>query len=461
MDPQVEGCIQELQSSKSTLRLEQIANLRASGIGDHIDLPQLVVCGDQSAGKSSILEGITGLPFPRQDGVCTKFATEIILRHENAETAITATILPCTSRSHASKELLRAYKKELGGFAELPIAIEEAGTLMGIKGFGDVREGPAFAKDILRIEVSGRIGLHLTVVDLPGLISVPNEEQTEDDVRTVHNLVDTYAQNPRTIILAVIQAGNDIANQPIIQKSKTFDQGGLRTVGIITKPDLINSGTESRIALLAKNQDTTKLKLGYFIVKNPTPADLAEGITPDQRQTNEMNFFQSSPWGEQGLLPDRVGIVALRTYLQGLLDTHIEHELPKVREEIRILMAETGKEIDGLGAERPAVPDLRRFLTNLSMKFHGLVTSALNGTYHEAESSFFGQENSTRLRALIHQRNTMFSDYMRDRGQKRKIVEEVSNKKGEPGQILVTKDQWGEWVKDVSLVFSYSQGRGR
>jgi hypothetical protein len=59
-----------------------------------------------------------------------------------------------------------------------------------------------------------------SVVDLPGLISVPNEEQTELDVQTVHNLVDSCVANPRTIILAVVQAGNDIANQAIIQKSR-------------------------------------------------------------------------------------------------------------------------------------------------------------------------------------------------------------------------------------------------
>jgi hypothetical protein len=73
----------------------------------------------------------------------------------------------------------------------------------------------------------------------------------------------------------VVQAGNDIANQPIIQKSRSFDKGGQRTVGIITKPDLINAGTEKRITLLTKNQDTTKLKLGFFLVKNPTPIELA------------------------------------------------------------------------------------------------------------------------------------------------------------------------------------------
>lgn len=66
-----------LQLDKTTERLERIAKLRSCGIGEHVDLPQLIVCGDQSAGKSSVLEGITGLPFPRKDRLCTRFATEI------------------------------------------------------------------------------------------------------------------------------------------------------------------------------------------------------------------------------------------------------------------------------------------------------------------------------------------------------------------------------------------------
>ena len=168
-----------LQSAKSTLRLEQIAGLRARGVGDHVDLPQLIVCGDQSAGKSSILEGITGVPFPRQDGVCTKFPTEIILRHSEGERIIHATILPTTSRAEQVREKLQSYKHQLESFDELPTSIAAAGSLMGLRGFEGAKEGPAFTQDVLRIEVTGPVGLHLTVVDLPGLISVANDEQTE------------------------------------------------------------------------------------------------------------------------------------------------------------------------------------------------------------------------------------------------------------------------------------------
>lgn len=87
-------------------------------------------------------------------------------------------------------------------FTELPDVIAGLRARLGVRGFQGVGNGPAFVEDILRITVSGPIGVHLTVVDFPGLISVPNEEQAEEDMQTVRSLVDSYVQNPRTIILA-------------------------------------------------------------------------------------------------------------------------------------------------------------------------------------------------------------------------------------------------------------------
>ena len=87
-------------------------------------------------------------------------------------------------------------------------------------------DGLSFGEDVLRIEVIGNTGLYLTVVDLPGLISVASEEQTKEDVGLIGRLVDTYLQSSRTIILAVVQANNDIANQGIIQRARKFDRAG-------------------------------------------------------------------------------------------------------------------------------------------------------------------------------------------------------------------------------------------
>jgi hypothetical protein len=169
------------------------------------------------------------------------------------------------------------------------------------------------------------------------------------DVELVANLVDSCLESPRTIILAVIQATNDIANQKMIQRARKFSGAGQRTVGIITKADLINKNTEPRIVLLAKNKDTTRLKLGYFLLKNPTPSQLNAGISLDERKRDEYQFFCSSAWKDQQLDMSRVGIEALRTFVQELLEQHIERELPKVRAEIKKLLLQMESEIADLG----------------------------------------------------------------------------------------------------------------
>jgi len=157
-----------LHSDKSTLRLALISSLRSRGIGEHIDLPQLVVCGNQSAGKSSVLEGITGVPLPRQDGLCTRFATKITLEHADTALHITASIIPAASRDERATGNLRAYSRDLTDFQEPLHVNSEVGQLMGLRGYGTLSSGPSFGKDVLRSKVCA--GLHLSVVDLPGII---------------------------------------------------------------------------------------------------------------------------------------------------------------------------------------------------------------------------------------------------------------------------------------------------
>lgn len=466
-DPSV---LRGLQSSSSLKRLSLISNLRSRGVGDHIDLPQLVVSGDQSTGKSSVLEGITGVPFPRQDGLCTRFATEITMEHTSdadVDTDITATIIPSDHRDETTKEKLRAFTRHLRDFEELPAVIEAVGELMGLKGYGTVQSGPSFGEDVLRIKVRGNTALNLTIVDLPGIIQVPNDEQDDDDVDTVHALVDSYITNPRTIVLAVVQAGNDISNQPIIKKSRKFDKEGERTIGVITKPDLINDGTQTRITALSRNEDTTKLKLGFFMVKNPSPKDMQSGMTMLEREQKELTYFSCPPWRDTGLDRTRIGVASLRRFLQDLLNRHTEREMPKVREEVRSLLKSTEKSISGLGEERPSTSHMRMFLSRLAMRYHNLTNAALIGDYDSSEHEFFNTSSSEsrRLRAFVHSVNTKFSDQMRLEGATVKVIseldssdkdlqivdlQEVAISQDRTQQIRVSDARFTAWIKYVS-----------
>lgn len=439
-------------SSRISERLNQVDRVRANGVGDHIALPQLVVCGDQSAGKSSVLEGISGIPFRRQDGVCTRFATEIILRHEPKDQLNTATIIPHVSRAEEDKAKLNDFRRDINDLANLPGIIDEAARLMGVQGANDLADAPTFTADVLRLEIVGDTGLHLTLVDLPGLISV---SENEEDVQLVGDLVNSYLENSRTIILAVVPASSDVDTQSIIQRARRFDKDGLRTVGIITKPDLINDGTESRVAKLAKNADRTKLKLGFFLLKNPRPIDLEKGMTTVERRTTETQFFASPPWNKVGLDPSRVGIDNLRVFMQDLLDRHIERELPKVRKDVAQLLNEINMELMDLGTERTSPAQIRMYLTRIGTDFQDLVKAGVDGVYGSRDG-FFQEINDEkechRLRAAIHMQNGKFANYMRQHGQKRKVVSKECQEDADPevGQVLVTKGEMSTWIKKVS-----------
>jgi GTPase SAR1 family protein len=203
--------------------LDLVDSLRAEGLSEFTALPQLVVCGDQSSGKSSLLEAISGVPFPRKDNLCTRFATEVILRRAtNSEIrvslvsslsyldfAILKIQVPGKSRSSSEQDRLWQFRHEVSSPDDFVTLFEQAKDAMGLLSVG----GNAFTEDILRVEISGPTRPQLTIVDLPGLIHSHNKHQTEHDVELVTNLVAKYMANPRSIILAVVSAKNDFPNQ--------------------------------------------------------------------------------------------------------------------------------------------------------------------------------------------------------------------------------------------------------
>ncbi|KAJ3945792.1 uncharacterized protein N0V96_004133 [Colletotrichum fioriniae] len=339
--------------------------------------------------------------------------------------------------------------------SDLPVAIEEVSKLMGIRGFTDSPDDAAFASDALRIEISGPTGLQLSIVDLPGLISVSNEEQSQADVEAVHAMVRSYLKSTRTIILAVVQASNDFANQGIIRIAREYDPDGQRTVGIITKPDLINAGAEAKLANIAKNKDAIKLKLGFFLLKNPSPSEMKADSGNNKRAEREMNFFSSPAWKAQDLDMSRVGIENLKVFLQELLDEHLEGELPKLKDEIRRKLDLFEKDLEDMGPERRSLADIRSFMTNLSMRYYQLAQAALDGNYHCSEAAFFKKKNGSRLRSLVHQRNGAFAAKVREQGHKRKITDSPPTPRSEDGssdksgQLLVTQTEMVSWIREV------------
>jgi len=145
--------LEALQNEDQRKVLDIVDKLRRTGLSSVLQLPQLVVCGDQSSGKSSVLEAITEIPFPRKENLCTRFATEIVLRRDFSS-SITTKITPDKNRPASEQETLQSFKKSIEDFKELPGLIEEATVLMGLDGSGQ-GSTRAFARDVLSIEICG------------------------------------------------------------------------------------------------------------------------------------------------------------------------------------------------------------------------------------------------------------------------------------------------------------------
>ena len=121
--------------------------------------------------------------------------------------------------------------------------------LMGLKELGTPDDAAdTFSDDVLKIEICGPKQQHLSVIDVPGIIHNPDAVMTTDSgMEAIRTMVKNYMKNPRSIILAVIPASGDIANQEILKMAKECDTKGQRTLGVLTKPDLVDPGAENRV----------------------------------------------------------------------------------------------------------------------------------------------------------------------------------------------------------------------
>ena len=96
----------------------------------------------------------------------------------------------------------------------------------------------AFSRDVLHLEIAGPIEDHLSIIDVPGTFKLTTEGETdESDIEMVDQMVHDYMKNPRSVMLTVVPANVDIATQDIVQKAEKLDPEGVRTFGVLTKPD--------------------------------------------------------------------------------------------------------------------------------------------------------------------------------------------------------------------------------
>ncbi|KAM0239359.1 hypothetical protein ACHAPO_003332 [Fusarium lateritium] len=418
MRPSLESSLgdQGLATEQRSL-LDLIDKLQFAQLDD-VKLPQIVVVGDQSAGKSSVLEALTGTPFPRDAGACTRFATEIRMRRAK-ETKLKVSIIPDKSRPHNEQARLLQYGGDVTGDTPFDAMMRDATELIAPRSI----PGRFAARDILVVEKSGPDMPLLTLVDLPGLVRVANRDQSENDIQTIEALSDRYMKSSRTIILAVIGGNNDYVQAPILKKARQFDPKGSRTIGVLTKPDMTERiGLEDKFVELVTNKDQeNNFKLGWYVLLNPGPGE--QWQSPEDRAAREAEFFSRGKWST--LPPEMWGIGALRARLSTQLQRHIGKHVKTLRRQIQQALEGCETQLKAMGVGKDTPEEMRFQMGELFTASNNLVTPAVNGNYKNPFGErFFARQSSPKgtpsqkLRARIRDESERFAKRFRQQGRK-------------------------------------------
>ncbi|KAL7625897.1 hypothetical protein AAE478_005121 [Parahypoxylon ruwenzoriense] len=441
-----------IQSRNHRDLLDIVDSLRSHGVSHYVDLPQIIVCGSQSSGKSSTLESLSGIAFPTAEGLCTRFATELVLRRGD-KPEIKVHIQPGTNRSNEERARLSAFAGKAKDQDEFPKIIEAAKEAMGLTGSEGAK---IFSTDVLRIESTSPSAPNLTLVDLPGLFGASDKNQSDADAALVQDLVVYYMRQRRSIILAVVAADNPFANQPVTKFAREIDPSGMRTLGLITKPDKIDSGTdtESYYVELAQNLNV-KLHLGWHVLRNRSHATANDTI--EERDEREAQFFANSVW--RALDSSNLGVEPLRARLRNILWKQIQTGLPGVKAEVQSGIKDCRLKLAQLGKARSTKREKHTYLQRISSHLSRLVRAAIDGVYADQFfESFPGQQDAfeRRLRAHVQDILNRYANKMGTDGHALEVVEDDI----EPTRLSATRYiMRGDYLEEVKDLMVECRGR--
>lgn len=323
-----------------------------------IELPQLVVVGSQSAGKSSVLENLVGRDFlPRGADIVTRRPLVLQLVTTTGDEA---------KEGKEWGEFRHLKDKEFKNFEEIREEIErETNRLTGTN--------KGISSTPIRLTIHSPRVATLTLVDLPGITKVPVGDQPSDIEMQVRSMILEFISNPNAIIVAVSPANSDIANSEALKIAREVDPQGNRTIGVITKLDLMDKGTDALQLLQGK---VINLQLGFIGVVNRSQLDINQHKSIEAALKAEHHYFDNhSAYGSVRAL---CGTAVLADRLNGLLMRHIQSRLPDIRSKLCHQIFNTKAELESYGTVM-AGKGLGPLLLHILSKFSNVFCDALEG----------------------------------------------------------------------------------
>ncbi|XP_056596280.1 interferon-induced GTP-binding protein Mx3-like [Triplophysa dalaica] len=361
--------------------IEIIDLLRSIGVEKdfNIALPTIVVIGDQSTGKSSVLEALSGVALPRGTGIVTRCPLELRLRKITDEIIWKATL--SYRPSHGLRD---AYNRNTITFNDPSLIgthIQEAQNKLA----GD---GAGISEESIILEIRSPDVCDLTLIDLPGIARVPLEGQPSDIGTQIKTLIMKFIRNPETLNMVVVPCNNDIATTEALKMAQEVDPEGTRTLAVLTKPDLIDKGTEKRILAIAQNK-VIPLHKGYIMVKCRGQQQIDENIYLEEALEMERDFFKKHKHFRQLLNDNKATIPCLAYELTEHLVNHIKKLMPLLDEEIKRKSSATRKELNMIEGEPPQDPQgAKQYLIKTLTDFNDKIKKISSGDLIISDSLF-------------------------------------------------------------------------
>ncbi|KAM9276025.1 dynamin-1-like protein isoform 2-T2 [Cariama cristata] len=338
---------------------------------DIIQLPQIVVVGTQSSGKSSVLESLVGRDLlPRGTGVVTRRPLILQLVHVSPEDGRKTAGDENEIDAEEWGKFLHTKNKIYTDFDEIRQEIEnETERISG--------NNKGISPEPIHLKIFSSNVVNLTLVDLPGMTKVPVGDQPKDIELQIRELILQFISNPNSIILAVTAANTDMATSEALKIAREVDPDGRRTLAVITKLDLMDAGTDAMDVLMGR---VIPVKLGIIGVVNRSQLDINNKKSVADSIRDEYGFLQK----KYPSLANRNGTKYLARTLNRLLMHHIRDCLPELKTRINVLAAQYQSLLNSYGEP---VEDKSATLLQLITKFATEYCNTIEGTAKYIETS--------------------------------------------------------------------------
>ncbi|KAG7463691.1 hypothetical protein MATL_G00179300 [Megalops atlanticus] len=334
--------------------IDLIDSLRSLGVEKDLALPAIAVIGDQSSGKSSVLEALSGVALPRGSGIVTR--CPLVLKLKKVK----------NGKPWQGVLKFKHTKVVLKSPEEVGQAVSDAQEMIAGKGQG-------ISRDMITLEIDSANVPDLTLIDLPGIARVAVGNQPKDIGDQIKNMIREFIRKQETISLVVVPANIDIATTEALKMANEVDPQGQRTLGILTKPDLVDKGAEKTVVDTVNNL-VICLKKGYMMVKCRGQQDINDKLSLAEATQREKSFFETHPHFRTLLDSGRATVPFLAEKLTKELVEHISRSLPQLEEQIDVKLEETARELRKLGDGVPHDERQRaNFLIEKINKFNHLL----------------------------------------------------------------------------------------